>query len=906
MDPLVLGRAMEAARPVADRRAAVLAAARAALFEPAPEPKKIDRYVIERRLGQGGMGVVWAARDLRLGRRVALKLLQHGGSATDRARMMREAQALARLSHPNVVEVFDVGLHDGQVFIAMELVVGETLAEWLSRPHPWREVVAVFLAAGAGLGAAHRAGLVHRDFKPSNVMVGSDDGRIRVMDFGLAQHDAHAEPTSDGNDPAASGAGRWLTASLTHSGQRVGTPAYMAPEQHDGAVVAPSADQFAFCASLWEALAGVRPFAGASLHALGAVKRRGELVPLPARLSVPRRVIEVVHRGLAASPRARHRDMDALLRALERASRSPRRALVLVGLVGLGVAGLLLRPPEAAQCEIEIPDALQRWSDDLRPRMLAAFDPAGGEFAAGTRDQTLAIFDERIVAWMRGRDDACTRLAPTEPARRSARACLDAAAHEIVALATAIAPRQPGLLDASVLPNLVPAASGLPDASECTAGDRAFERPKEPDDPERARRARALRERLALALAMLHTGDPAAAKRELDDAEDEVRTLQWPPLTAEHARIDGEIALDEADHERAERSLRLAYFTAIEHEQLGIASDSAISLVFVLGAYLARTDEALDWARHAEAAVTQLDDRVRAGELAINLGVVLSSIGRLDEARARFESAVELSRGPGDLGTATQFLAMSHTEAGEPDRARVLLERVIALRTERIGARHPLVATARVNLANALLLQGDYDAALAEHQTALGIHVAVHGETHPEVAVERANLGSLLDSMGDLDGARQQYATALGAFEATLGVDHPYVGATLVNLGRLDLRRGELDRAQLELERGRANLEQSLDSEHIHLQIARLGIAELELAQGKPERALATLGPVRTHCSEAERTVCGEIGFVRARALAAGGEHDAAKTTIAAAVEVLGHTAADDDLRRRIAAWRPD
>ncbi len=232
----------------------------------------IGRFLVGGVLGQGGMGVVMRARDPELGRDVAIKLLQPGQRGLAGLRLGREAQAMAKLSHPNVVNVYDVGEHDGAMYIAMELVEGSTLRAWRqAATRTWREVLAMYVAAGRGLAAAHAAGLVHRDFKPDNVLVGAD-GRPRVTDFGLVAADGRAVESGDTRGAA-------LDANLTVQGSVLGTPAYMAPEQWRGETVDPRTDQFAFCVALWEALHGERPFEGETT----AVVRQAILDGAPVR-----------------------------------------------------------------------------------------------------------------------------------------------------------------------------------------------------------------------------------------------------------------------------------------------------------------------------------------------------------------------------------------------------------------------------------------------------------------------------------------------------------------------------------------------------------------------------------------------------------------------------------------------
>ncbi len=295
----------------------------------------VGRYEISSRLGAGGMGVVYRAHDPDLDRPVAVKLL-HTDSAADekaRARMLREARALAKLSHPNVITVYDVGTDDGQVFVAMELVSGRDLRRWLEqrRAADWREVLELFIAAGRGLAAAHEVALVHRDFKPENVLVG-DDGRVRVLDFGLArlhrpvdaETDGAAGSSTDGDDRAiAQLPTAQLTGGLTETGTMIGTPLYMAPELYAGKAADERSDQFAFCASLYEGVYRQLPFGSRTLAVHIDAVAAGRVVAPPDDSPVPVVLWQLIARGLDPDPLARHADMHALLAALERVANEP-------------------------------------------------------------------------------------------------------------------------------------------------------------------------------------------------------------------------------------------------------------------------------------------------------------------------------------------------------------------------------------------------------------------------------------------------------------------------------------------------------------------------------------------------------------------------------------------------------
>jgi hypothetical protein len=298
-------------------------------LEPGTE---IGRYTIEARIGAGGMGVVFAARDRELERRVALKLLRPGGDDTARARLVREARTLARLSHPNIVTVFDAGEHQGHVFIAMELVDGGSVLAWRGeRERTLDEILDCMLDAGRGLAAAHGAGVVHRDVKPDNILVGRD-GRARVTDFGLAREEV--EPATPEAEDAAP---HTESITLTRTGTVLGTPVYMAPEVRRGATSART-DQWAYCATLYELLAGVRPFPSDPAARDRAIED-GRLAPPPASGRVPGAIRAVLARGLRPDPAARWDDMAAVVTALARARRRPRTIAVASVAAALVVAG---------------------------------------------------------------------------------------------------------------------------------------------------------------------------------------------------------------------------------------------------------------------------------------------------------------------------------------------------------------------------------------------------------------------------------------------------------------------------------------------------------------------------------------------------------------------------------------
>jgi predicted Ser/Thr protein kinase len=368
---------------------------------PSNVPDTVGRYRIENVLGEGGMGIVYAAFDPDLERRVALKLLSSGEGTELRARLLREARAMARLAHPNVVTVYEVGTHGGRDFVAMELVEGETLKAWIEAgAHSPDEVLDAFLGAGSGLAAAHKAGIVHRDFKPHNVLR-RRDGRILVTDFGLARGveaapaiafettlrpDAKPETKID-TTPSSSLSG------LTMTGSVLGTPAYMAPEQWSGAAVGPPADQFAFCVALWEALTGERPFTGPTIEKLREQVQKGARELDASKL--PRAVREPLGRGLDPDPAKRWPTMDALLAALRPRRRAP---LFVAGGAGLlAIAGavlVMMRGPGGPTCPAPIVDPAKLGS---RGAELAKLRDQACALEPGVRAPRLACLDGALA-----------------------------------------------------------------------------------------------------------------------------------------------------------------------------------------------------------------------------------------------------------------------------------------------------------------------------------------------------------------------------------------------------------------------------------------------------------------------------------------------------------------------------
>jgi tetratricopeptide (TPR) repeat protein len=769
-----------------DRSAdALLAQVRARMFGVAPSEPRLGRYRVLGALGAGGAGVVLRGHDPQLGRDVAIKLVHRGGRGGDDAaqlRLLREARAIARLSHPNVVAVYDVGRFDGAtlggvsvggggVYVVMELVEGEDLAQWSTRPHGVAEILEMYRAAGRGLAAAHAHGLLHRDFKPHNVLVGAD-GRVRVADFGLTR--AHGERRDDVDivrDDALS---------LTGAGTVVGTPLYMAPEQHIGGVLDERSDQYAFCFALREAIWG-RPRI-TDLDALVAFKHQPST--LPARRGITRSVRLAIERGLQPDPDARWPSMVALLAAL-----GPRRSRTMLrwGVVGAAalVAGFaLLRPTAHASdgpCAPEDPGWSRVWGPQVRDEIGAAFDrgaPAVAAVAITGVDAHMTALGGR---WSVVRDDVCVVARD--------RAAIECLAHRRSAAAALVQQWRAGGIAATN--RAIEAAAALPSPTDCARPMASESRAKDADIveidalsaggriAEAATRAAALEPRLA---AM--SGSAAA----------------WSGLSAGAALDAG------GDFVAAERVLARAF----DHAQIVDDHEAAVRiaalLVSVIGPHAGRTDDADLWARHAWAALARADDPpLLRAEVVRHLGHLAAARGLWDRALEHYEADAALRReasGAASLahGRALENVANARVHLGDHELAIEHYRRLLELRAEVLGDAHPDVAITRHNLAAALLQRGDVVEAEAECRTALGLWRASYGERHPDVALARYSLGSILVTAGRPDEAVTELRAAVSLRRDLLGDEHSDTLATMTNLANALDAVGRPDEALAVLE----------------------------------------------------------------------------------------------------------
>ncbi len=657
---------------------------------------RIDRYLVRDKLGIGGMGVVLAAYDPELDRPVAIKLLrpERTGSRAQ-ARLLREAQAMARLSHPNVVQVYDVGTEGDQVFLAMELVRGQTITQWLRETkRSWSEIVERFVAAGEGLAAAHAVGIVHRDFKPDNVLV-ADDGRVRVADFGIASYRGDVVDVDDADrDPKG-----FLKAPLTSTGAVVGTPQYMAPEQYAGIDVGPAADQFSFCAALHEALYEQLPFGGDSLAEMAANTIEGHYREPTQAGGVPRRVARAVRRGLSRDVGDRFADLPQLLQALRHPpGRRLRRwgsAVALVGFAGV-VGWSTLSDAQAEPCA-GAPAAIEAAWDGRRPAVHAQLFAEPSTRSAGAA--ALAQLDRFTSEWAQSFREVCEagRTADVGLAESQARArCLE---RDLAAAKTLIAIASEAHVDVE---GIAVAAAKLPAPSACTSDAGSDALPPEPEGQDLVVAVAAVRAGLVRAQVEHGAGRTAEAIDRLASLEETANNLGFEPLVPEVALTIGKLALDRTAHDEAARAFETASRRGVALGLDRLAAEAEVRAVFA-AAMLGDADGAQDHAALASALVERVGQPPALRGLLVNNVAVGSALaGRQEEARAGFRRAldlVETAEGldPIERSAVVQNLALATEDPSQRDELFARVDEVVSasLGNTHLKRLEPALARAR-------------------------------------------------------------------------------------------------------------------------------------------------------------------------------------------------------------------
>jgi Tfp pilus assembly protein PilF/predicted Ser/Thr protein kinase len=785
-------------------------------------PTKIGRFVVLRKLGEGGMGVVYAAYDEELERKVAIKLLRNDFSglqqSVGQARLLREAQSMARLSHPNVAQIYEVGKFGCAVFIAMEFISGSNLREWLMRAErPWRKILDAYLQAGQGLATAHAAGIVHRDFKPDNVLVG-DDGRVRVVDFGLARPGENmVVETIVGPSSAFSGSsGTYLGGELTQVGTFIGTPAYMAPEQLRSEVADAQSDQFSFCVALFESLYGYRPFPGTDTTELKTSVLAGRPLDPPRDSPVPNWVHQVVLRGLAREPEQRHASMLALLHTLAAdPAIKRRRRLGIAGVVlasGLAAGGgysmYELRTQQVGSCDSGEERLAGVWDADTAERVQRALASVATGYAEDVASRTGERLTVYANAWARMHRDACEMHHDGEQSDALydlRMACLDDRKRALSALTLVLIGA-----DAAVVEKAVQASEHLPLIDRCANASALLAQIPPPEDPGVARAVEDLAVRLAQARARFEVGQYQTALQEIVPIRSEAENVGYQPTIAKALHLEGLIQDVLGEYSAAEKLLLQAAMIADGAGDDDERASAYIDLARTVGLRQARFDEGLRLATLASGTISRLAERDHyEAILETRIGEILLQRRTLDEGAPHIERALELQArvyGENSTGYAAAVNARGTLRFFRADYGEALAEyrRAAAIYEQAYGPAHPLMGKVLNNIGAAELSLFDYAAAQQTYTRALGILRAAHGANHPSLATVYSNLGLIAFAQAEFPRALEEFRRSLAIYEASLPANHPSIGDCLQDLGNGQLVAGQYAEAEATFERALA------------------------------------------------------------------------------------------------------
>jgi eukaryotic-like serine/threonine-protein kinase len=867
-----------------------------------PRGTNLDRFVVLEKIGSGGMGVVYAAYDSVLDRKVAVKLLRgdaEGEAAAVRQdRLMREARAMAQLAHPNVNTVFDVGTYQGQVFVAMELIDGLTLTDWLQKKtRSIKEILDVFIQAGRGLAAAHRAGLIHRDIKPDNLLIGSD-GRVRVTDFGLVASHASDQTTREKKTKSISISSE-DSESLTQTGAAMGSPAYMSPEQHRGETLSESSDQFSFCVALFEALYGQRPFSGDSVEQLAANVIEGRIDESAKSSAVPAWVRQIVLRGLRKNIADRFSSMDTLLAQLQKDPVRKRRAVMtmIAVFVALAAGSWGLYTALTSEKQIACQDSQLHlagvWDAKRKQAISSAFTETKRPYAKETFEKVKSRLDEYSANWLAVHKSSCEathiRGDQSDTIFELRKQCLDRRLSELKALIDLFAAKS----DPKILDMAVKATYELTPLMICSDVEFLKARIPLPENPSKRKKVQALRKRIEQAEALKRVGKHKDILEEVKNIASEAGKLDYPAILADALWLLGDLQSKTNEISAAEETLNDAGRAAARARDDRLQARILTRLIYVIGNLKDRRQSALALAPAARMAITRAggDDLLRAnlmnhigvvhdsdGRYAAsvehhqksldlfhkvlgeehpriataydNLGVALKGQGKYDQAIDNYLKAHTIrekildKRHP-DIGNSLNNLGVVYDEKGDYKKAIAYYRQALEIWTKSLGTDNPRVAMATNNIGSYYNDHAQFEEALDYFKQSLEIRIRLLGEKHQYTLRVRENIAITHETMGKFDQAFEEFREILKLNEEVLGAEHPGVAFTSNRIGNCHLRRKEYDKAKAAYQRALVIYEKANGPMHISLAepLNNLGLVyietgDLKTARSRIERAL--------------------------------------------------------------------
>ena len=847
------------------------------------EGTKVDRFLIVGLIGRGGMGVVYKAYDPKLNRGVALKLIRadHAQSDHSKNRLLREAQALARLSHPNVLHVYDVGTFGDQVFMAMALVEGQTLKNWLkTKKRSVDEKLRVLIAAGNGLSAAHKAGLVHRDFKPSNVIVG-DDEHVRVLDFGLARAVSFADDEEDHDRKTKEGfscreviesspgsVSNLLLTPLTHAGHILGTPLYMAPEQHLGVNADERSDLFSFSVVLYEALYERRPFHAKTLEDLQQAILQQQVRPPPTDTEVPDWLWQIVRKGLQVDLQSRHQSMELLLEELRNDPLKARRersygrrrisflvlVITLAIILPIGVwSGLRYRTVQL--CKAAKSELSGVWDKEMKTTVQISILNTKKTFSKETWDRLEKILDQYIADWNQMRSDVCEarwlHASESEELFDLRIACLRKNLREFEALVNVLTTANAGVVEKAIQ-----ASSSLPKIEVCADNEALTARIEPPRDIATQKMVEVTRAQLTRADALSRTGQYQQGLRFAQSGIQRANQSRYIPLQAEALMCFAKIEENLGHYEHSAKNYHKALWLAVQVGHDRVAAQTANHLLRLVGYRLDQQKKIEQLADRSASFIKRIGSpEDLLSDWHGNMGMALFNRSDWTGALIHFMKAMEVQKnlyGPVHLKIAASLTRLGAVKRnlGDLESAIEFHRKALNMRQRILGKMHSMVAACHTNIGNVYRDMKNYELAIEHQRQSIAILEETVGPKHPILSAGIHNMAMAYMSLGKPQQAVEFYSRAVQIRKESLGEKHQDFAMSLIGLGTALAEMGDYTQASIHVHKGHEIISERFGAEHQLVTHPLEAEAAIFIKQGKLTNADSILKRATKICQE--------------------------------------------------------